>query len=76
MLEAALRYSGFETTSTASGRDALDLAASDEPDLILLDVSLPDLDGFEVCRRLKAAGSDMPIVFVSGRAPPRTRCAA
>ena len=67
MLEAALRYSGFETTSTACGREALDLAVSDEPDLILLDVCLPDLDGFEVCRRLKAAGSTVPIVFVSGR---------
>jgi two-component system OmpR family response regulator len=67
MLEAALRYSGFETTSTGDGRGALDLAATHSPDLILLDVSLPDLDGFEVCRRLKAAGSNVPIVFVSGR---------
>jgi two-component system, OmpR family, response regulator len=67
MLEAALRYSGFETTSTGDGRGALDLAVRDAPDVILLDVSLPDLDGFEVCRRLKAAGNDIPIVFVSGR---------
>ena len=68
MLEAALRYSGFETTSAESGRAALAQAVSDAPDLIVLDVSLPDLDGFEVCRRLKASGNDVPIVFVSGRA--------
>ncbi|MFT3855720.1 MAG: response regulator transcription factor [Ilumatobacteraceae bacterium] len=68
MLEAALRYSGFETVSAEGGREALDLAAVDQPDVIVLDVTLPDLDGFEVCRRLKAAGSDVPIVFLSGRA--------
>ena len=67
MLEAALRYSGFATTSTGDGRQALELATTAAPDVIVLDVSLPGLDGFEVCRRLKAAGSTVPIVFLSGR---------
>jgi two-component system OmpR family response regulator len=67
MLEAALRYSGFEVSSIADGRAALDLVSRTAPDLILLDVMLPDLDGFEVCRRLKATGSTVPIVFLSAR---------
>jgi two-component system OmpR family response regulator len=68
MLEAALRYSGFDVSSTGDGRTALDLVHRTAPDLILLDVMLPDLDGFEVCRRLKATGSTIPIVFLSARA--------
>ncbi|MCU1394009.1 MAG: alkaline phosphatase [Ilumatobacteraceae bacterium] len=68
MLEAALRYNGFEVSSTDNGRSAL--AMIDDavpPDLILLDVMLPDLDGFEVCRRLRSVGSTVPVVFLSAR---------
>jgi two-component system OmpR family response regulator len=49
MLEAALRHNGFDVAAVANGRDALDRATNDRPDLIVLDVMLPDLDGFEVC---------------------------
>ena len=52
MLEAALRHSGFEVASAATGREAIDAVPAARPDLIVLDVMLPDLDGFEVCRRL------------------------
>jgi two-component system OmpR family response regulator len=67
MLDAALRHNGFEITSVATGRDAIDAVAASEPDLVLLDVMLPDLDGFEVCRRLRTAGSRTPVLFLTAR---------
>jgi len=67
MLEAALRYEGFDVRAAASGRDALAAAGSDGPDLIVLDVMLPDLDGFEVCRRLRNDGVRIPVLFLTAR---------
>ncbi|MFD0395429.1 streptophobe family protein [Streptomyces nogalater] len=54
LLRTALRYAGFDVDAAATGREALDLAARHAPDLVLLDVMLPDMDGFEVIRRLRA----------------------
>src|SRR5215510_7206226 len=48
-----LRNAGFQTIETASGREALQLAESERPDLVLLDIRLPDIDGFEVCKQLR-----------------------
>ena len=67
MLAAALRHHGFEVTIAANGRDALDAVARERPDLILLDVMMPDLDGFEVCRRLRAEGDRTPVLFLTAR---------
>jgi two-component system OmpR family response regulator len=67
MLEAALRHNGFEVATAANGRDALAAAGSIQPDLIVLDVMLPDLDGFEVCRRLRADGARTPVLFLTAR---------
>ena len=67
MLEAALRHLGFEVESAATGREALAAAVSDPPAVIVLDVMLPDLDGFEVCRRLRTEGSRTPVVFLTAR---------
>ena len=67
MLEAALRHNGFDVTSVANGRDALEAVGTQSPDLIVLDVMLPDLDGFEVCRRLRADGSRAPVLFLTAR---------
>jgi len=67
MLEAALRHSGFDVHPVDSGRAALDAAGAVQPDLIVLDVMLPDLDGFEVCRRLRAEGSKVPVVFLTAK---------
>jgi two-component system, OmpR family, response regulator len=47
--------------------DALQLAEIDNPDLIVLDVMLPDIDGFEVCRRLRASANDVPVIFLTAR---------
>ena len=67
MLEAALRHSGFEVHPAANGRDALDAVAEVKPDLIVLDVMLPDLDGFDVCQRLRQQDDRTPVLFLTAR---------
>ena len=67
MLQAALRHVGFEVHPAATGREALEAAAAIRPDLIVLDVMLPDLDGFEVCNRLRREGSTIPVLFLTAR---------
>jgi two-component system OmpR family response regulator len=67
MLEAALRHSGFEVHPAANGRDALDAVPDVKPDLIVLDVMLPDLDGFDVCQRLRSTGDRTPVLFLTAR---------
>ncbi len=63
----ALRYEGFQVEVARSGRDALGAATSFRPHLIVLDVMLPDLDGFEVQRRLSADRLRVPILFLTAR---------
>ncbi|MHB8958372.1 MAG: response regulator transcription factor [Candidatus Limnocylindrales bacterium] len=67
LLATALRYMGYQVTTAATGFGALDRAASSAPDLVVLDVMLPDIDGFEVCRRLRAARDFVPVIFLSAR---------
>jgi two-component system OmpR family response regulator len=66
-LATCLRYEGFEVDEAGTGRDALALAQDDPPDLVILDVMLPGLDGLEVTRRLRADGVNVPILFVTAR---------
>jgi two-component system OmpR family response regulator len=66
-VSTSLRYEGFEVDVAVTGRDALTLAQEDPPDLVILDVMLPGLDGLEVTRRLRADGVDVPILFVTAR---------
>jgi two-component system, OmpR family, response regulator len=70
MLAVGLGFNGFEVDRAASGRGALDAIAARRPDLVVLDVMLPDLDGFEVARRLRqveGAGRRVPIIFLTAR---------
>ncbi len=70
LLAMGLGYNGFEVARAASGRSALDSIAGRRPDLVILDVMLPDLDGFEVARRLRqaeGAGAKVPIIFLTAR---------
>jgi two-component system OmpR family response regulator len=67
LLATALRYMGYQVTTAATGYAALDAAATAAPDLVVLDVMLPDIDGFEVCRRLRAARDFVPVIFLSAR---------
>jgi two-component system OmpR family response regulator len=70
LLAMGLGYNGFEVERVGSGRTALDAIAKHRPDLIVLDVMLPDLDGFEVARRLReneGAGTRVPVIFLTAR---------
>lgn len=70
LIAMALGFQGFEVERAASGRQALAAVERRRPDLIVLDVMLPDLDGFEVARRLRqaeGAGSRVPIIFLTAR---------
>lgn len=66
-VSTALRYEGFEVTEAATGEAGLAAARSDQPDLIVLDVMLPDLDGFAVAERLRNARIDVPVLFLTAR---------
>lgn len=66
-LEYGLRSEGFEVLWAETGREALDVAQSRNPHLILLDIRLPDISGFDVCRQLRAAGRRMPILMLTAR---------
>ena len=67
LVSSALRFDGFETLTADSGSRALAAVAEHEPDLVVLDVMLGDLDGVEVLRRLRSGGSDVPVVFLTAR---------
>src|SRR5262247_3838996 len=67
LVQVALKFHGCAVSTAANGADALRLAESARPDLIVLDVVLPDLDGFEVCRRLRAGGNEVPVIFLTAR---------
>lgn len=63
----SLRYEGFEVDEAGTGRAALAAAQAHTPDMIVLDVMLPDLDGLEVTRRLRADGIRVPVLFLTAR---------
>lgn len=67
LLATSLKFAGFEVIAVANGNDAIKAAADSEPDLVVLDVMLPDMDGFTVTRRLRATGRHIPIVFLTAR---------
>jgi two-component system OmpR family response regulator len=67
VISMALRFEGFDVESAASGADAIAAVAARRPQLLVLDVMLPDIDGFEVARRLASARADVPIIFLTAR---------
>ncbi|MDQ6898542.1 MAG: response regulator transcription factor [Candidatus Dormibacteraeota bacterium] len=67
LIAMALRYEGFATETAASGRAALTAVTNFKPALIILDVMLPDLDGFEVLKRLTAERQRVPVIFLTAR---------
>jgi two-component system OmpR family response regulator len=67
LLAMALRHQGYVVQSAASGRAALAAVNEFKPALVILDVMLPDLDGFDVLRRLSANGHKVPIIFLTAR---------
>jgi len=66
LVELYLRRDGFRVLRRSTGESALDAVRDERPRLVVLDVGLPDVDGFEVCRRLRAF-SDVPVIFLPAR---------
>jgi two-component system OmpR family response regulator len=76
LVAMGLGYNGFEVERVGTGRAALDAVARRQPDLIVLDVMLPDLDGFEVAKRLRqseGAGTRVPVIFLTARDTTRDK---
>jgi two-component system OmpR family response regulator len=71
----SLRYEGFDVAEATTGRGALDSVQERPPDLIVLDIMLPDFDGLEVTRRLRARGVEAPVLFLTARDAIRDRLA-
>ena len=75
LLQVNFRLEGYEVDTAAHGEEALKKARETNPDLILLDVMMPGLDGWEVCRQLKEdpSTSEIPVIFLSARAQEEDR---
>ncbi|TVT04987.1 response regulator transcription factor [Amycolatopsis bartoniae] len=73
LLAGSLRFAGFEVTTADDGPSALTQARRHRPDLLVLDVMLPGLDGFGVVRRLRAEGMRAPVLFLSARDAPEDK---
>lgn len=73
LLASSLRFAGFDVIEAADGATAYHQAQEANPDLIVLDVMLPDMDGFTVTRRLREAGSQVPVLFLTARDDMRDR---
>ncbi|WP_214110260.1 response regulator transcription factor [Acrocarpospora catenulata] len=67
LLSASLRYAGFEVMVAVDGREAVVMAERVRPDLMVLDVMLPDMDGFAVAARLRSSGRRVPVLFLTAR---------
>ncbi len=67
LVSMALRYEGFDVEVASDGRSALSRASAFRPDLVVLDVMLPDVDGFGVLKRIRADGQRVPVVFLTAR---------
>lgn len=67
LLSTSLRFAGFDVIAASNGREALEAAEAHNPDLAVLDVMLPDMDGFSVTRKLRATGRHFPVVFLTAR---------
>jgi two-component system, OmpR family, response regulator len=67
LLATSLRFAGFEVTTATNGREALAAARSSRPDLVVLDVMMPDMDGFDVVRRMRGEGATVPVLFLTAR---------
>jgi two-component system OmpR family response regulator len=73
LVTSSLRLAGFTARAVPDGAQALAAIDRDRADLVILDVRLPGMDGFEVCRQLRADGSDIPVIFLTARDTPEDR---
>ena len=75
ILRDNLEIEGYEVLSAHTGEDALEIALREQPDLILLDIILPTLSGYDVCRRIRADGLKLPIIMLTARSAPMDKTA-
>jgi len=75
LLSMALRYEGWDVRASADGRTAVSIAREFKPDAVVLDMMLPDIDGLEVLRRLRADAADVPVLFLTARDAVENRIA-
>lgn len=68
LIKLVLESGGFETVLAPTGKDALDLIGSSKPDLVLLDIMMPDMDGWDVFRKIKEEDSELPIAILTAKA--------
>lgn len=67
LLATSLRFAGFEVYAAEDGASAIELITNTEPDLVVMDVMLPDLDGFAVTKRLRERGQHVPVLFLTAK---------
>ena len=67
LLEYNLKQANFETVTAADGEEALALVMEERPDLVLLDLMLPKIDGMDVCKRLRQQNINVPIIMLTAR---------
>lgn len=67
MLKRALAFEGYSVTTAGNGVEGLKIMLSQDPDLIILDVMMPQIDGLEVCRRIRESGSQVPIMMLTAK---------
>jgi len=67
MLKRALAFEGYSVTTAANGAEGLKAMLTQDPDLIILDVMMPQIDGLEVCRRIRESGSQVPIIMLTAK---------
>ncbi len=70
LVATALRFTGFPVRTAASGREAIAEARNESFDLLILDVNLPDLDGYEILRKLRSDGNQVAVIFLTARDDP------
>ncbi len=70
LVATALRFTGFPVSTASSGREAISEARNEQFDLLVLDVNLPDVDGYEICRKLRSDGNDVAVIFLTARDDP------
>jgi two-component system OmpR family response regulator len=75
LVSIALKYEKFEVLTAASGRDAVSVASEFDPDIIILDIMLPDFDGLEVMKRIRSAQKDVPVLFLTAKDDVKDRIA-
>ncbi len=73
LVEVRLRALGYRTTVAHNGAAALEVFARDKPDLVLLDVTMPELNGYQACRALKRLDASTPVIFLTGKTEPADR---